>query len=431
MLSNGRLQDDTDYSSISAAGDLQHANWIRAVVLEVLGASYIGANQSHNRSRDAKSYTAPGRYFGYFLDIRISEPDQIDQMHLGAVIKSALCDVLQAHHLLPVPDTITAASRSRRLQLKSESPTKKVRGCDSVMVDKACKHSAIASGRRFTLDRTGLLREPTQARSQDTQAEWLTDVLLSWKSVLPSNLPVEERFLALTDKQCDAASGYFDEERGQVLQKAGLATSRVTGQVDAKYISIVYGEDTLILVDQHAAHERVRLEALLSRYWTDCSERHSARLHNVRETSRLVDLSSHLARVFEEDDTVQSLDYWGFIIAHGSVQEGNTTVEVEAIPEILEGKLGSEQALRLFVIDLAASLEDKSVRQRMKLPVTSLFQSNKANGWIAALRHLPTPLLDLFNSMACRGAISKSPFVYLADAIRLIRSLVLQCLMIH
>lgn len=415
ILFNGRLQDDTEYFATNAAVGLEHAAGARAVVLAVLEGSYIGSNQSH--ARDAKSYTASRRFPGYFMDIRVSESQRIDHLQVEAVIRSALSDALRSHCLLPMGESNKGACEHTSLQPGESSPKKLRRGCDSVMLDTACSLSTAASSRQFTLDRGGLLREPMLAERQSIQAGWLHEVLSSWKRTLSADTPVEEGLSALTHGHgCDLAGICTEEDRGFAIPKEGLASSRVIGQVDTKYISIVY-EDSLVLIDQHAAHERVRLEAMLSGYWTDCLQRRSDQSHKVRGASRLVDLPSHLARVFEDEDTLLTLSHWGFIITiRGTVQAPQTTIQVSAVPEVLEEKLSSDQALKVFVIDLAASLEDEGVRRRLKLARLSLPHADGDNDWVLVLRHLPAPLLDLFSSMSCRGAISKSVSARLAIA---------------
>jgi DNA mismatch repair ATPase MutL len=410
ILINGRLQDDADYTS-------HHGADLRTTILQILEASYIGSNRRNTQNCDAKDYASSGRYFGYFVDIQIGKPEQLDQKDLEMVIRNIISEVLQANNLL-ISVGKDQTQTGRRNDLKEQSPTKKLRTFSGLSVENnAFVHRN--NVRQYKLDRAGLLREP---KASDDQASWVREALSSWKSTLPEELPEEQRISSLCkDDQYGEQEGHLKLDRGHTLQRTGLASSRVVGQVDAKYISIVYGDDTLVLVDQHAAHERVRLEAMLSQYVRDCLDKHSSR--TPRHTSKLISLPVHLARAFKDEETIQSLAFWGFDILLGEEQRTDALIQIDAIPCIMNEKLGSDQALGAFLVDLAASLEDESVRRRMKLSPLSLAQAQSENGWIITLGHLPTPILDLFNSMACRGAIMFNDPLTHSQCERLIKQL--------
>ena len=49
------------------------------------------------------------------------------------------------------------------------------------------------------------------------------------------------------------------------MEKKDLANAKVLGQIDNKFIAIITQKNFLMLLDQHAVDERIRLEKLLER----------------------------------------------------------------------------------------------------------------------------------------------------------------------
>jgi DNA mismatch repair protein MutL len=118
-------------------------------------------------------------------------------------------------------------------------------------------------------------------------------------------------------------------------EKRGFAGMRVIGQLQATYI-ICEAEDGLVLIDQHAAHERVLYEQLARR--GDSLRRHSQALL-VPET---IDLS------FKEAQTLEAL--MPHLLELGLEVEpfGGGTVVVKSVPGFLAGR-----ELRPLLIEMA------------------------------------------------------------------------------
>lgn len=389
ILLNGRLGDAADYQSSSTS--VSQFDNLHNMVLQILQASYIGKGKS-----DSSEFLPSGRHFGYFLDIHISHEERTDRRQVETALKKILVDVLQTHHLLPL-DRSNSASRPAT-HTQDESPTKKVKGNGMIPWNRSIE----GHDRCFSLDRSGLLREPIKGKEQDSQSGWLQNILSSWRRSLPSISPSEIQISTAQDFP-NGQSLLKVGENVQTLEKAGLKRSRIVGQADAKFISILYQEETIVLIDQHAAHERVRLEGVLTQYTNECFEGKSARFFTVQFS-----LPTHLSIPFEDADVRSDLAFWGFHIECKTEKGMNSRVQIKAVPAVLYEKLSNRQVLASFIAELASSLEDSNICRRLKFSQgESISGTTKDNIWLLALRHLPDPILDAFNSLACRGAISE------------------------
>ena len=153
----------------------------------------------------------------------------------------------------------------------------------------------------------------------------------------------------------------------------------VMGQIDNKFIGCVSADDLLVLVDQHAAHERVRLECMLSK------------LHQNEDKTKPV--SSQLLKAMipvqiskPEREFIlnikSKLQFIGFII-----DVSKQHVNLIAVPSICFIDSGD---LNISVLDIIASFNQ------------AVYQIRDSEGSNLAL---PQKLVDYLHSKACHGAI--------------------------
>lgn len=253
-----------------------------------------------------------------------------------------------------------------------------------------------------------------------------------------------------------------------------LSSATVIGQVDKKFIaclistptacesklegsnSTVWNEaatldtSTLVLVDQHAADERIRVESFLKEL---CLGFLNSR-NNDTDTARGVEVRTltppkpvlvtwHELQLLKESAEIQeAFRNWGIhltVYLTPGVGTENPTGEgdkrygqilVEAIPEIVSDKvmfLVIQSSGRLLKIFLKSQLlqEDElqnlvkgflSQQQADCPSFSSLSSANQSQEtdkeflWLKALRFCPQPLLDLVNSKACRGTHAVGSF---------------------
>jgi DNA mismatch repair protein MutL len=119
-------------------------------------------------------------------------------------------------------------------------------------------------------------------------------------------------------------------------QPRRLPRLRVVGQVAQSYI-ITEGEDGMYLIDQHAAHERILLERMVT------SLKARTPLSQLLLTPITLSLSPHELEAIEEHQ--QQLAHIGFALAIGD----DSTLEVRAVPSVLVKQMNARSLHELMV----------------------------------------------------------------------------------
>jgi len=229
---------------------------------------------------------------------------------------------------------------------------------------------------------------------------------------------------SLGERRCnhDAISDYFAASGHGLpskLSKSDLQHVMVINQVDAKFIlcslpSADSGARTLVLVDQHAASERVILESLLSDLCSPIKELSpiASLRSNLHCTSAVDTVPLELALVFEvtpaESDLLRThstlFARFGILYdLHADIgSKSHHTVAVRALPPAIS------ERCKLFpklLIDLLRSEIWSRVDSGKTLPTLRSDESSGEQGWIERIGSCPKALLDMVNSRACRSAV--------------------------
>lgn len=269
--------------------------------------------------------------------------------------------------------------------------------------------------------------------------------------------------------------GYFPDKHGcHISQKLEIGCDNLTlqftkddlrrveviNQVDKKFIacritkrhSQVDDRDRepspiLILVDQHAADERVRVERFLKDLCLgflhqDQTDNNSASKYNFTRDlapSHPVLLTQHEALTISQSQSVQeSFRKWGVRFTElskiqlpgsdGAPESGSNTgylqVYVGAIPEVVGDKLLQGDELRDFIKGFLSQIQNGELLLDSSLD----FPSNDPEDldeyfWLKAVRKCPKGLLDLINSKACRGAIMFNDLLSVPQCTKLMKHL--------
>lgn len=183
------------------------------------------------------------------------------------------------------------------------------------------------------------------------------------------------------------------------VTKADLSDAKVLGQVDKKFILIVI-KDLIVLIDQHAADERVKLEQL-------CQD---------LLIGNPVILTQPLVFEIEEDEaplfrTWQTyFERWQIIYA---VEEDKTnepeqrmkserrglSISVNTLPSLVAERCRAEPPL---LIEL---LRQELWSDRVHRKLATCSRSHLAQSWHAIASSCPEGVLDLLKSRSCRTAI--------------------------
>ncbi|KAH7930648.1 hypothetical protein BV22DRAFT_1124687 [Leucogyrophana mollusca] len=246
------------------------------------------------------------------------------------------------------------------------------------------------------------------------------------------------------------------------FRKEDLANAQVVNQVDRKFIACLVDDDlqsgesdsggsggdepapstgkALILIDQHAADERVRVERFLKDICIGFL-RH-AEGHGGVKVAQLsppvpVLLTHHEAsRLGTVQAFREAFDRWGIRFedlgrpssnaadgAQGELGNAYAQVFVSTVPKVVHEKLLLGNELQELIKGFLAKLEsDQSSPPESSVPLTSEEEVDELL-WVKALRWCPRELLDLVNSKACRGAIMFNDPLTLDQCKRLVKHL--------
>ncbi|THV08271.1 hypothetical protein K435DRAFT_707960 [Dendrothele bispora CBS 962.96] len=262
-------------------------------------------------------------------------------------------------------------------------------------------------------------------------------------------------------------SGQGSSDSGGLSQhcfsKDDIANARVISQVDKKFVACLVDErseqgegseiegkecskSVLILIDQHAADERIRVERFLKDLCLGFL-RFGRQGEGEVEMRQLIEplpilLTRHEAtRLASSMEIQDAFGKWGFrfsdlgrvaeVISSLTNTEGDsyTQVLVSSIPEVVADKLLLGNELRDLVKGYLAQLESD-------VPSTLQFRTTYSESlirdgddrhlrleWLKALRWCPRELLDLVNSKACRGAIMFNDSLSKEQCERLVKEL--------
>ncbi|KAL4929543.1 putative DNA mismatch repair protein (Mlh3) [Aspergillus undulatus] len=267
----------------------------------------------------------------------------------------------------------------------------------------------------------------------DAQNSWLENLLDNWKSPVfgrserPINaLDTDIEHDTNTDisahnfhKQCGLDSFGVSKYRGK-LRKSDLATAKVIGQVDRKFILVGLGSrqntSALVLIDQHAADERCRVESLSEEFFDSSSEI----VQTVEVDPVHIDILGSEASMFTRQ--VGFFKSWGVEYAVGqSSRSDKATITVSTLPTLIAERCRTEpdQLISILRAEIWKRAEDGDGRTRTPLSKTS----KQGKNWVGRLAGCPQGILDMLNSRACRTAIMFNDVLSVAECRNLVQRL--------
>ncbi|KAF5868504.1 putative dna mismatch repair protein [Botrytis fragariae] len=189
------------------------------------------------------------------------------------------------------------------------------------------------------------------------------------------------------------------------ISKDALKNVEIISQVDKKFILAnvrrrsVAGEDSsslLVIIDQHAADERIRIENLLSDFLTYPTVSNIPASASVFTTPLekpiSFDISTKDSQLFRT--YMNHFSYWGIIY---SVSSMAAIITVQYLPPLITARLIANPNLLLHI--LRTELYSYHGNPTSHPPITS------ESTWIERIAHIPKSILELLSSRACRTAI--------------------------
>ncbi|TFY81676.1 hypothetical protein EWM64_g2339 [Hericium alpestre] len=338
--------------------------------------------------------------------------------------------------------------------------------------------SAKSIGRRTLVDTTWLKKSkgPGGLINEETTPQWILDALKVNQTYMPTertipsvplNIPREVPTAEAGPSQASRRgerSRFFDacastsHEENLVgrFGREDLRRAKVISQLDRKFIVCTIDEPgdelsdsesnsegrcassmrrtsrrrALVLIDQHAASERVRVERFLKELCLGFFDTSPNSVHcvDVKPPKPVLLTQKEVEILRTNTDLTSVLKRWGFdfieTASHdpgGSSDDMYEQVFVKNVPMVVKEKILIGNELAELLKSFIASFESDSLPGLASASTVS--EQDDPFWWQKALRWCPRELLDLVNSRACRGAIMFNDTLGLDQCERLIRQL--------
>ena len=253
---------------------------------------------------------------------------------------------------------------------------------------------------------------------------WLDAILKEWENpVFPlTERPLQSTTFELSKGQAQSC-GYTNHSHASLpslresefsspsarysgkLTKDGLRKAQVISQVDEKFVLLrmaTEAEDErhheiLVLVDQHAADERHRVEMLFDEL---CG---SSRLDGVEAIALAEPISFETsiqeARMFKSRS--EYFASWGCFYSVVKDQKGSNSIRLTKLPVLIAERCRSEPKIAIDMLRTELWAQHDNEKKRSM----SHAQSEKpVETWLERIGDCPKGIIDLLNSRACRTA---------------------------
>ncbi|KAK1254231.1 hypothetical protein MKX08_008226 [Trichoderma sp. CBMAI-0020] len=300
------------------------------------------------------------------------------------------------------------------------------------------------------LDVTGGKSKEKKGIGGGEEPEWLQDVLKSWRNpvfeptqpLIPrindeAPAPMRETTVVHGLHRCRGdGNGGVKFEAASIgiegrMSRSALEGAEVIAQVDKKFIMLKLSlQDmkdgpksgsscALVMLDQHAADERCRLQDLMTEYFRE--DPSSGILRAVVESLERPLIFETLER---ENGLLQRyqghLEAWGIMYKTAQQAAGYTVTVTALPPSILERCRGEPRLLVNLIRKEIWKLHDEGI-----IPPRPRSAGNGAlnQALMADFHGCPRGILELLNSRACRSAIMFNDILSLGECEHLVRRL--------
>lgn len=256
---------------------------------------------------------------------------------------------------------------------------------------------ANTGGHKFSASPQRLSRKGRTAKDIVARLhEWSGHTFTSRPEVALPSVAIDFEATATTSEH----SLSFTEQR---VSASDLVCARVLGQVDQKFILVLTPTkdtgDNLVLIDQHAADERIKVEQL---YRELCAA------PAVLLTRPLIlDSSEEEARRFEEIRPYFAS--WGI-----RYEIADNTIRVTHLPQLIAERCQRDPGMLVELLRKEVWMD----RHRVVL------ESRPEDlSWVDRMAHCPAGVMEMVNSRACRTAIMFNDVLRIDQCVELVRSL--------
>jgi DNA mismatch repair protein MLH3 len=177
---------------------------------------------------------------------------------------------------------------------------------------------------------------------------------------------------------------------------------KVIGQVDNKFVACKLNRSnsvSVLLIDQHAADERIRLETIWREtFLGTCNHVWSFKSVLVKDSLEGDVESKHRISIRR---FASQLSVWGFELA--GLNESDEKMTLTRIPSILAHRMGQDGYVQEVMLDCIQEWDLLDVVPDFH-PLSSISVDSKTTMY-RRLRRCPKALIDAMNFLACRYAI--------------------------
>lgn len=312
-----------------------------------------------------------------------------------------------------------------------------------------------------------LLLQTKPASSDESSPPWLNDMLETWDNPVfkaaekgSQQLSLQGHQLEDQNQRCGSHLGASNVQIGNAfngspissvnkLSRAGLQNAQILAQLDKKFIlakmrtsmdasTLASETESLVLIDQHAADERIRVEALLLELCAPLPKDHA----NAGYCSKLGHRSRIHFTILEKPIQFAVTEReFALFIAHAA------TFAAWAVLYHIESSKSSsgqqQQVMSVVTLPTAVSERCKADPQALinllrstvwkyadarslvsQFDDASTSQGDDSASWVRRLSTCPEGFVDLINSRACRSAIMFNDELSLDECEELVKKLV-------
>ncbi|BGP28900.1 DNA mismatch repair protein [Rhodotorula toruloides] len=212
----------------------------------------------------------------------------------------------------------------------------------------------------------------------------------------------------------------------QSFSRASLAQAEFIAQVDTKYLLVRVPASSegqgaaLVLVDQHAASERVRVERFLDAIVGRLVRGEDVEVRELGAEERVgVVISRAEFEVVERWRLM--FERWGLRFVADATDTANEgdyhQLWLSTLPSLLSDRLSKDSRLAQDLVrSFLGHLEERGAGVAGR-------EGRQGEGWTSGMKDVPPVLLELINSKACRGAIMFNDVLTTAQASTLLAQL--------
>jgi DNA mismatch repair protein MLH3 len=219
-----------------------------------------------------------------------------------------------------------------------------------------------------------------------------------------------------SNHSCNHTPSAYNPTTDIAFTTESLATATVLGQVDTKFIACLLHSSTqprtLVLIDQHAADERVAVEEILQEL---CQGFMSNTIRQTEVSGPTIVLTRLEAQLLASSTFLGIFARWGISLELEELGEGDyIQIPIKAVPTLLASRLARKEAsemTRLVRLYLDQLDENRSEVESL----ISKCDNGESDDWQRVQRWMPKEMLELANSKACRSTFSPLGVCYGVD----------------